>query len=185
MTDPHMINLADVFSFGHIWGECNSKQMELLQQVLNENAAQVACVELPAVPYDLWLWQRFSGSAGHQGLCARTAAWLTAQGYAWSAYPRDLGYGGGWADVATTDQRIMVECGYTQARKVLRGLAAGHQVLVAPYDDTLAYLFAPVKQARLQEIVFNDASPEITALITARISKMLDKNQGSPRGEQP
>ena len=151
MSAPETVDLEHVFAFGYKWGECNPEAMARLQQALQEGAAQVTVVALPTCAYDLDLWRQFSASAGHRELCARAAAWLTAQGHTWTAYRRDLAYCGGCADVATTDQRIMVECGYTQTGKVLCALAQGRMVLVAPEGAT-AYLFTPSDQARLQEI---------------------------------
>lgn len=151
MSNLSEIDLAYVFSFGHEWGECNPAALARMQQALAEGAAQVAVVELPAVPYDPELWRRFSASAGHRELCARAAAWLTAQGHTWCAERGALAYCGGWADVASSDGRIMVECGYTQSTKVLHALIDGRQVLIAPEGAT-AYLFTPSDHARLAEI---------------------------------
>jgi len=151
MPDPEMIDLAHVFSFGYEWGEGNPETLARMQQALQEGAAQVTVVELPAVAYDSDVWQQFSASGGHRELCARAAAWLTAPGHAWTAALPALAYCGGYADVATCDGRLMVECGYTQSGKVLLALANGCQVLVAPEGAT-AYLFTSSAQTRLQEL---------------------------------
>jgi hypothetical protein len=93
----------------------------------------------------------FSGrTPGHQKLCAQVAAWLCLMGREYTALNKDLGYPGGVADVASVDLALFAECGYTRVGKILHGLQAGFEMVVASYS------FDPVLFWRVSTMHFDD-----------------------------
>lgn len=161
-----MIDLEHVFSFRCTYGTHDRASLELFLRNLEAKTIAVTVVTLPrhgeactsvstsafrpcrcteacTLPHPLG----FSGrSMAHMFLCSRAAAWLSSVGRTWSAAPNLCSYAGGAADVAETGGEIFVECGFTNVRKALDGLAAKQQVVVAPYaDDEVGYWFRPLR----------------------------------------
>lgn len=157
-------DLASIFSLGHRFGEEAGENVEELQRMLDDEEIQVEAEKLPQVPDERWTgtWALirigpyfsgpmkigiFTGSGPHQVVCARAALWLEQRGMNWSDSALD--YAGGAADVASEDQTVFVEAGYTQARKVVRAARAGISVLVAPYGEPLiGYFFRPTEKCK-------------------------------------
>jgi hypothetical protein len=106
--------------------------------------------------------ERFSGRTDeHRLLCARVAAWLTLNGRGFSAC--ELGYQGGIADVRSEDFKIYVECGSTRSQKIIEGLDAGLDMVVA------AYGFRPLLFRRVRELHFG---PMMTEMLKATVERL-------------
>lgn len=142
--DPSTATLDAVFSAGHTFGSFHKDVGELSREI-RDGAVSVQIVRPEPVPWSLLesdelssLCDRlFSGrSMTHKHLCCEAALWLDSTGVPWRTYPLD--YTGGIADVAAEDGSVFVECGYTQALKVLRTLVSAQSPAVAvfPYSET-------------------------------------------------
>lgn len=148
--------LDEIFSYGYEWGTTSERDMERIQLALKKKWATAHVVDLPKLNRNDPIRYKFEQtSGGHMDLCAQAARWLEARGKEWSGTWRDLGYVGCVADVAAKDRSLFVECGYTQAGKILRALANKLTVLVIPYGtpENEGYLFQPVNAAAIMELI--------------------------------
>ncbi len=105
---------------------------DLMWREIQDGAIQAWKITLPMrrLPEPL----QFSGQTfAHQKLCAQVAAWLRSNRRGFTSATRDLRYEGGIADVTSRDRRIFAECGFTKVRKILDGLRAGREMVVASY----------------------------------------------------
>lgn len=107
--------------------------LDLFWSELEDARVVGSWIDLPV--YKLPEFSLFSGrTIGHQRLCAQVAAWLLAYGRGFSTTNQSLAYSGGVADVASTDGKVLAECGYTGVGKILRGLHEGFEMIVASYS---------------------------------------------------
>lgn len=136
-------SLLDVFSFGHPFGESNRGDILELQRALNDGELSVQHVKIPTFPVVDGSGSFFSG-ADQQSLCVYVAFWLKAQELGWTATTKDLYYAGGRADVAALHAPLFIECGCTQAHKVLEGCRQEQHVMVVSYSEPpVGFLFSP------------------------------------------
>lgn len=137
------VMMEKVFALGHSFGEWRRQNIDDLHRRLVEGTVTVAKFRLPAGDWSTRYLSEFSGGSEHRGLCADAGLLLDSLGVPWSAKPRDLDYEGGRADLVAIGRRLAVECGYTQASKVLAAVTRGVQVLVVPYsEDRIGHLFS-------------------------------------------
>lgn len=146
---PEGYTLEDIFATGP-WGDRDEvTRGALLRELLDKN---VTCdrIDLTEREYRPEEYLAFSGGEReHKILCVQAADYIRSRGWTPVAGPQEaLRYHGGIADVAERGGRLYVECGYTQVRKILRGLADGKEMLVVPYlgtVPTLGFLFKAVR----------------------------------------
>jgi len=150
------MDLMDIFSYGHWFGDNNYLDLLELKDAIDQGTITIEEIRLPTKePFDDWPSifrhrKQFSGKDQHQELCSYAALWLEAQGVPWSSAPKDLHYPGGIADVIALDGSIAVECGYTQSEKVLNACDKDISVLVVPYqEEIVGYLFRSVSFKRI------------------------------------
>jgi len=110
--------------------ECSfSEEIAALRRAVESGVVVWSIVPLPPPVSN---WSIFSGKTDdHRRGCGSVAAWLEANGRRWTHV--DLNYGGGRADVMTTDQTLVVEVGGTRAHKVINCLENDTQMLLVPY----------------------------------------------------
>ena len=147
--------------------ELPSKQSwrDRIWRELEHGRVAVTGIYLPEVEFDLRHFETFSGrTIGHKRLCARVAAWLKQKGRDWTA--TSLGYAGGVADVASVDQRLFAECGYTKPEKILWGLNEGLDMLVASYS------FVPLLFQRSCPMFFRYYSRDLERRKREAVSKL-------------
>lgn len=132
-------DLFDVFGFGTSSGERDPIALRCLMNALEAGTATLSLAEIPAArecgsnEIDPPLRLFAGGSSEHVELHARAVRWFWSHGIRWTR-ARPPGYGGGFrADVIADDGSIVVECGYTSARKALAALSTGLRFLVVPY----------------------------------------------------
>lgn len=126
------VKLADLFAFGCFFGEKEYDNLIDLNEFIVAGAANVFMVAMP--DQDLQVPEyRFSGQAEHQSVCGLVASWFDMISVPWSAEPRYVSYCGYRADIAAVDGSLFVECGYTNAGKVLAAIESRVNVMVVPY----------------------------------------------------
>lgn len=145
--------IAHAFAYGQSFGEIRSINIVRMRVAL---ASGAITVQTEAAQPHHWFngddetWRarhrfasQFSGQTDdHRYICANAARWLESEGFKWTA--RDLNYPGGIADVAVPESQIAVECGYTNAEKVLDGCSRGWTMIVMPYSaEVAAHVFTP------------------------------------------
>lgn len=147
--------IAHAFAYGQSFGEIRSINIVRMRVAL---ASGAITVQTEAAQPHHWFngddetWRarhrfasQFSGQTDdHRYICANAARWLESEGFKWTA--RDLNYPGGIADVAVPESQIAVECGYTNAEKVLDGCSRGWTMIVMPYSaEVAAHVFTPAR----------------------------------------
>lgn len=138
---PENVSLENVFSAGHIYGSSRAEVKQMATAI--ESGEVIRKNEI--MPHVEWLIPDderdsvvsdnsfFSGSREHRTLCFDAAVWLLRKGMGLNM---NLGYAGsGKADLFSFDGKMAVECGYTQAGKVLEGVMSGLSVAVIPYQE--------------------------------------------------
>lgn len=125
------INLYQVFSYGNRYGECDPRNIIKLGRELSHANVTISLQRIPPYKEDIIPSRGFSGNTeDHKVLCARSALWLQERGIKWVG---SQNYAGGRSDVTAIEERIVVECGYTNAYKALESLSDGWFFMVVPY----------------------------------------------------
>lgn len=143
------VPLERVFAYGHAFGEQNWSNIVDLETAIGARRYLLAKCIMPALdggPIGL-----FSGrSQQHKELCRQGAVWFELRGIAWTANEDALRYPFfAFADVMAKDRSTAIECGYTNAGKILAALDCGMRVLVVPYREEtslpveVGFLFSP------------------------------------------
>ena len=125
-------SVYEIFSFQQGFGEYERRPLDVLQKALANSAAALTCVDIPRIS-NRKLASIFSGGGEHQAYCASAAVWLREHHGGFTTNQSRLHYAGGIADVTSANGRTHIECGYTQAGKVLDAITAGQTVIVVPY----------------------------------------------------
>lgn len=155
-----------VFAYGHPFGEQTFLHIAMLADDVANGVVGVQTIILPKNHLHKKTLNEFSGrTQAHKLLCGRAATWLLSQGYGWTQL--NTGYGAyGEADLRAKTLPLYVECGYTEARKVLLGLEQRCDVLVCPYGmrGTALWFYrtVPLREMRItREGTSNPASSVI------------------------
>jgi hypothetical protein len=181
--------LGEILSEGEHFGS-HWRDVDRVAVLVNAGGVLVERIELPiSPPYSecsesewTFIECEFSGrTSEHKHLCHSAALWLESRGTAWTADIGGLYYEGGTADVAAADGSIVVECGWTQARKIEAAIAGGRLIMVVPYlddrkygDTPLGFIFRVVDRTITDETLKQIRDPEHRAQIKALENDSID-----------